>query len=92
MKIVDSGELFDVVVVSYNKENKTGGKVKKYVSVCTKPRHGEVKVSKKKRKDPEHKSNATRNLYQYIQNLPTSTIRKIHIFLIIEVNGQKVML
>lgn len=40
------------------------------------------------KKNPNHSANATRNVRQYVGDLPTADIRKIHIRLIVEFNGQ----
>lgn len=42
----------------------------------------------KKKKNPNHKEHFTRNVRQYVGEFPTADIRKIHVRLIIEFNGQ----
>ncbi len=42
----------------------------------------------KKKANPHHQVHATRNVRQYVGDLPTEDIRKIHIRLIVEFNGQ----
>lgn len=41
-----------------------------------------------KKRNPHHKNHFTRNVRQYVGDLPTADIRKIHVRLIIEFNGQ----
>ena len=40
------------------------------------------------KKNPNHKEHFTRNIRQYVADLPTADIRKIHVRLIVEFNGQ----
>lgn len=46
--------------------------------------------TKPKTRQPDHKHNDTRNVRQYIGELPTEDIRKIHFRLIVEFNGEPI--
>ncbi len=97
-----SAEEFSIAYVKYNKRQKTGGDIARFERcICTgtrakgtrqeKSRQTLVKPqveAKKQARNPNHFVNATRNL----QVLPSFVIRKLHIWLIIEFNGIKVIL
>lgn len=93
-----SAEPFSITYVTYSKSSRQGGTVKRYsncISTGTRNK-GErkqkvrttVQVPTGTTKRPDHFKNATRNL----QLLPSRQIRKLHIWLIIEFNGKKVIL
>lgn len=75
---------FDLKVRQYNRQNKTGGKIKTYknVTLLQQPKKSE----KEKIKDANHWQNKTRNI-----KLPNKKIEKINILFIIEFNNKKVI-
>ena len=92
---------FSLKVVTYNEQQQTGGEIlvidqgtlsdegKKTPVTPPNPAQAilkEVRKMDKRKKDPNHNVNYTRN----IRVLPGGNIRKIHPLLIIEFNGQKV--
>lgn len=96
-----SAEPFSIAYVKYNRRENSGGDIARYDScLCTgtrakgtrqeKSRQALVKPEQREKqaKNPNHFLNATRNL----QVLPSFVIRKLHIWLIIEFNGMKVIL
>ncbi len=100
LKIIDATDHngsaipFDISFRSLNRQSKTGGKlyeykqVIKYVKVKSKnPNYLAIAQSSTKRKrNPNHFENRTRNV-----QLQNGDIRTIHIRLIISINGQKVI-
>lgn len=93
-----SAEPFSIAYVTYSKSEKKGGVIKRFsncISTATRKK-GERKekatataeASKSWAKNPAHFINATRNL----QLLDSKQLRKLHIWLIIEFNGMKVIL
>lgn len=75
---------FSLKVRQYNRQNKSGGKVKFYenATLMQQPK----KTDKEILKNPNHWENRTRNI-----KLPNKKIEKISILFIIEFNGQKVV-
>ena len=96
LKIIDSGEVFSCTVVSYDKARKKGGKKRFFseVKVATAKNLIDSKLEKKEPKlnKKNHYENSTRTLFQCINKEQTSSVVTIHIFLILEVNGEKLML
>lgn len=84
---------FNLKFVTCDRKRGTGGEIIEIVGgrKCVGVRNGKVVYDKRKievqgpTKDPRHWVNATRNIV-----LPNGGIRKVHIRLIIEFNGQKV--
>lgn len=87
---------FSIRFVTANRKDKTGGEIitiDKAVKCVGKDKKGNPVIDTRRKetpdltkpKNPNHWSNATRNLF-----LPNGQIRKVHIRLIIEFNGQKV--
>lgn len=95
LKIMSSGELFEIKYISYDKRRNTGGKIKHFFakqnSTEASKKGGTDKQSKTS-KNPKHYKNFTRSLRIYVDGIETSNIRKCHIYLIIELNGKKVYL
>ena len=94
-----SAEPFSIAFVTFNRKRKEGGEVKRYTNCIStgtrnkgerKPTANPVTVAPANAtsKRPDHFRNATRNL----QLLPSRQIRKLHILLITEFNGKKVIL
>jgi len=87
---------FNIAVREYNRQNKMGGRLRRYrkaslLMLPKKNRLSEIERLKHKRKvvaekKPNHFLNRTRNI-----KLATGEIKKINILLITEFNGQKVV-
>lgn len=93
LEIIDSGEVFSLKVVSYDKKRKTSGELKFYSQLCTSvPKQDRTKMVNTESKAQNHYENSTRNCYRCIEGEPTSAFVKIHIYLMLEVNGERVML
>lgn len=93
LEIIDSGEIFSLKVVKFNKTKNTGGERRFYSQlVSTKPKHERVGNVPKENGTQNHYDNSTRNLYKCIDGEPTSAFVKIHMVHILEVNGERVML
>jgi len=93
LEIIESGKVFNLLCVSYNEKKKTGGEKLFFPElVITVPRDKRNPELAKLTKQQNHKENSTRNCYKCISGEITSAIVTIHIFLILEVNGVKVML
>ncbi|GIM61133.1 hypothetical protein CAPN008_11830 [Capnocytophaga canis] len=75
---------FSLKVRQYNRQNKSGGKIKSYenVTLLQQPQ----KTDKIAVKNPNHWENKTRNI-----KLANKKIEKINILFIIEFNGRKVV-
>jgi len=92
LRQIHTGKPFDITFVTADMQRKTGGVIKIYQN-CTlsqksggKQRNGKGKNWIVPPKAPHHYENATRNI-----RLPNGDIRKIHIRLITEFNGFKVV-
>ncbi len=93
MKLIESGEILDLKYVKFDRKRKTGGEVKSIRAVITKTK--ELRDSTKVDgiiATQNHYAHFTRNMYQCMGDEITSSIRKIHCLLLMEVNGMKVML
>jgi len=88
------GSRFSLAVREYNRQTKTGGKLKRYSNVelvqakafDTDPVKKLQRAPVGFRKDPKHWKNRTRNI-----RLADGRIKKINILLITEFNGKKVV-
>lgn len=69
----------------------TGGKIKTDQLVITSYLK-ERNLQQSESKAQNHFANATRNFYSVADNQVTSIIRKIHLYLILEINGRKLEL
>ena len=93
LKVTESGEIFSCKVVAFDHKRKTGGHIKFYPElVHSKSTDFIIPSTKSETKAQNHFENATRNFLKCANGQPTSVVRKIHIILMLEVNGQKVML
>lgn len=100
LKIMDNGEVFSIEYVTFDKKRKTGGRIKYYpeakllksakstISGSTKS----TSIKAKKSTNPNHWDNATRNIKILIDGVETSGNKKLHIFLILKLNGKRVYL
>lgn len=95
LSIIDTGKTVSLSYVSYDKKRKTGGDLKFLPEVIvTNPKEnsGAVQLNPNSERSPNNFDNSTRNFYTCINGKPTSSLRKIHVFLILEIDGKKVML
>lgn len=95
LQIIDSGQVFSLRVVSFDKARKKGGKIRFYSELkTTHPKEGTIKTpfSNLNSKAKNHFDNSTRTCFQCISNVETSSIVTIHIFLILQINSERVML
>jgi hypothetical protein len=93
LDIIDSGKCFSLQCVSWDKSRKTGGK-KKFFSelvACT-PKNSVPKNSNYTGAHKNHYDNGTRSCYECIGGVSTASIVTIHINLMLEIDGEKVML
>lgn len=82
--------------VTFDHRRKTGsGQIREMEAVATQP----INVAAEKKNTnsvkstvANHKDHFTRAFYECIDGYPTSVIRKVHMELLLEVNGKKVML
>ncbi len=102
LKEMETGNPFSISYVTLDIKRKTGGKIKKVLSavLCgAKPPTENTKklptaksLRAKPKRNPNHWDNQTRALQVLINGVPTSHIRKFHIFLITEFNNKAVYL
>ncbi|QCR23077.1 hypothetical protein [Pontibacter sp. SGAir0037] len=88
---------FDIAYVTLDQRRKTGGEIKRYTQCLLsgiKQKKGKATTGANPKpestswaKNPNHFDNATRNL-----TLPNGQKRKLHIWLITEFNGMKVLI
>lgn len=90
LEIIESGNPFTCKVVSYDKKRGTGGKIHVYECISDRQQHERSTVVPTKAQN--HFDNATRNVTILADGHRTSVPRKLHIDLLLEVNGVKVML
>ena len=94
LKLIESGATVKIQYVSLDIRRKTGGKVKEFVGVVTKPKEqrktNQSIVSTGKARN--HYSNFTRNFFTVLNDRITMDQKTVHLPLILEVNGQKMML
>lgn len=95
VKIIDSGEVLKIQYVSLDLTRKTGGKLRTITGRVTKPKHERnysenLKNSSVKRKN--HYSNFTRIFTLYMGERSTSSMKPVHIPLILMINDKRVML
>lgn len=107
LKEMNTGLPFSFSFVSYDKQRKKGGDIKHYKEVVLNappaqdqtPTKNEAttesRPSEKRdgvRKNPHHFENSTRSFRICVNGCKTSTVKKFHIFLVLEFNGKKLML
>lgn len=89
MKALDSYKNpipFSLKVRQYNRQSRSGGKIKYYENVTYLTPSPLSKREGKDTRNPNHWKNRTRNI-----KLQSGEIQKIHILFIIEFNGKKVV-
>ena len=95
LDVFNSGEVFSVRYVSLDKKRKTGGKIIEMKSViCPKRKPNAPKSTKVSTSNgtKNHFDNATRTVQKVADGHVTSAVKSVHIFLILEVNGKKMVL
>lgn len=91
LKIMETGEPFSMVFVSFDEFRKTGGKLVEVDEAILIKKKGVVSTRKPKR-NPNHWTNSTRPFKRMVAGYPTSAVRRFHIFLLVSFNGKKVYL
>jgi len=96
-----SGQPFTCKVVSYDRKRKQGGKVNDYEAKLLqreekstgrgRTRIEELRETAASGRDPNHRRWYTRNIQLLVDGHPTAVVKKIHIPLIVEFNGQPVV-
>lgn len=107
LAIMETGEIFSLQVVSYDKARKTGGERLEYPEavLVTGIENDQVVADQTgqraltgreqrriaKKKSPHHSEHFTRNIRIMQSGHPTSIIKKIHPPLILFINGEKIV-
>lgn len=81
--------------VTFDQKRKTGGQIREMQAVATRPTNVATEknyTTPGKSAVANHKEHFTRSFFECIESHPTSVIRKVHMELLLEVNGKKVML
>lgn len=99
---LNTGQPFTCKVISYDRRRKSGGDVNEYEGVLVqRSGRGRTAVEQMKaelveldsidKRSPNHRHWHTRNIRLLANGHPTSTIKKIHLPLIVEFNGEAVV-
>lgn len=101
---METGMVFSCKVVSFDRNRKKGGTIVTYEEAVLVQReekqkkksrsrtlHEKQKELEETRKNPRHKSWYTRNIRLCVNKAPTSIIKKIHPPLVVEFNGQQII-
>lgn len=105
LAIMDSGAIFSCKVIAYDRTRKKGGEILDYpeavlVRKNTKKKAGQRSLTThekrqlletNKPKNPRHKQWYTRNIRLCVNQVPTAIIKKIHPPLVVEFNGQQII-
>jgi hypothetical protein len=100
---MDTGRPFSVSFVTYDKQRKTGGKIRmiREAVINAQPKSTDKKSGKSKppdqrvrvdRRNPHHYDHSTRSIRLVVNGCKTSTIKKLHIFLVLTFNERKLIL
>jgi hypothetical protein len=95
VKEIDTGSIIRLKYVTCDRKRKTGGEIREMDCVVTIPKEKRIsaeRAAKKTDRKQSHFENFTRNFYQCINGRPTMVIKKVHLVLVLELNGKKVML
>jgi hypothetical protein len=95
IEIIQSGDIFSCTVISCDLKRETGGKIKHYQQavICDKYDSKHAKRHKERITGEEYiQESYTRNIYVVADSHVTSIIHSLHLLLLIDVNGEKVML
>lgn len=101
---MNAGKLFTLQVVSYDRKRRTGGDVQYYEGrlvqansdnargrSLTQVERLQARLDDALPRDPQHRKWHTRNIRLYANGQPTGIIKKIHLPLIIQFNGEDVV-
>lgn len=97
---MQTGNPFSIKFVTYDHNRKKGGRIVHYPeaiitqSKTTKKKEAQTSIvpaKKSKTVNPNHWKNATRGLKILVNGVESETIRRFHVFLMLEFNGQKVI-
>lgn len=94
IRIIDSGNPFDCEFVSYDRHRKTGGEIKrKHLKKISSSEYKESRhYSASSEKNKSNSDDLTRNFIEMAGDIETSAICKVHLILILSVNGQNLRL
>lgn len=95
IKLIESGSPCHLKYVTYDHKRKSGGEIKEMEAVCTFKKDTQKSTSATSNlnsKAQNHKDNFTRNFSLVVGDRVTQHIKKVHLYLVLEVNNQKVML
>ena len=103
LKIMQAGEIFSMSFVTLDVKRKTGGKIRQIDEARIiqkqpklrsdfKPSEDTGKYEPRLKKNPNHWTNCTRSFKIIVDGIESSSIRKVHIFLITKFNGKTVYL
>lgn len=95
VKIIDSGEVLKIQYVTLDLNRKTGGKLRTITGKVTKAKHERISAENLENssvKKKNHYSNFTRIFTLYMGDRPTSSMKPVHIPLILMLNDKRVML
>ncbi len=99
IETMEKGTIFSISFVTYDKQRKSGGDIRHYPTckLTTKAQQDDTtkpSVSKSTAKNARfsHFEHSTRAFNVVIGDVVTPTIKKFHLFLVLEFNGQKLIL
>ena len=94
LKMIEAGEIVKLKFVTLDVRRKTGGKIREFVGVITKPKNqrttNQAVLSSSTPRN--HYTNFTRNFYTVLNGHITMDQRTVHLPLVLEVNGRTMML
>jgi hypothetical protein len=99
IEVMEKGSIFSITFVTYDKQRKSGGELRHYPTCklttkaiqddTTKP---SVSKSTAKNARSSHFEHSTRAFNVVIGDAVTHTVKKFHLFLVLEFNGKKLIL
>lgn len=97
---MNTGRVFSISFVSYDKQRKRGGEVKEYPSAVLLLHEKEPTKPKADNRESSVGCPTTKNYYEHatrafrvvINGVQTSAIKKFHLFLVLRFNGKKLVL
>lgn len=93
IKIINRGEKFSFQCVTYDKDRKRGGDIFTALEavVCSSKTNTKTSSPNKPIK-PNHIQHLTKNVELLVDGVKTGQVRKIHLPLLISINGKKVVI
>jgi len=103
LEVMQSGESFSCVVVSFDRRRKKGGRVLEYAEARLydprekqhatrgQTRREKLRAQLRSKRAPQHGKYFTRNIQLMVNGHPTGEIRKIHPPLVVRFNDQTVI-